>query len=323
VRLAFSFQTKYLGMSPFRCPSLFTILSFLEYEYGVFHPIGGCGAVSEAMAALARRMGVEIRLETPVDRILYEAGEAVGVEAGGERLATGAVVVNGDFGHTVRRLIPDGMRRAWPDRKIDKAKLSCSTFMLYLGLEGDVGDLELHTIVLSQDYERNIHEISNGTLPDRPSFYVQHAGRTDPGLAPPGHTSLYVLVPVPNLRCNVDWGKETPRYRRLVLDRLKLLGLSDLERRIRYERVVTPRATPPGRAAPSTATTHSARSAPRWTHARSVRMAAAATRAPETAMSASAAGRTSRRAALHAPASARQGTPMAGAGENPARRPRL
>ena len=242
VRLAFSFQTKYLGMSPFRCPSLFTILSFLEYEHGVFHPVGGCGAVSEAMAALARRMGVEIRLETPVDRILYEAGEAVGVEAGGERLATGAVVVNGDFGHAVRRLIPDEMRRAWPDRKIDKAKLSCSTFMLYLGLEGDVGDLEHHTIVLSRDYERNIHEISNGILPDRPSFYVQHAGRTDPGLAPPGHTSLYVLVPVPNLRCNVDWEKDAPRYRRLALERLNLLGLGDVERRIRYERLVTPRA---------------------------------------------------------------------------------
>ena len=30
VRLAFSFQSKYLGMSPFRCPSLFSILSFIE-----------------------------------------------------------------------------------------------------------------------------------------------------------------------------------------------------------------------------------------------------------------------------------------------------
>ena len=38
VRLAFSFQTKYLGMSPFQCPSLFSILSFLEYEHGVYHP---------------------------------------------------------------------------------------------------------------------------------------------------------------------------------------------------------------------------------------------------------------------------------------------
>ena len=34
-------------MSPFRCPSLFTILAFMEYEHGVFHPTGGCGAVLE------------------------------------------------------------------------------------------------------------------------------------------------------------------------------------------------------------------------------------------------------------------------------------
>ncbi|MEI6241496.1 MAG: phytoene desaturase family protein, partial [Planctomycetia bacterium] len=57
IRLAFTFQSKYLGMSPFRCPSLFSILSFLEYEHGVYHPIGGCGAVSTAMARLAQEMG--------------------------------------------------------------------------------------------------------------------------------------------------------------------------------------------------------------------------------------------------------------------------
>ena len=47
IRLGFSFQSKYLGMSPFTCPSLFSILSFLEYEHGVFHPVGGCGAVTK------------------------------------------------------------------------------------------------------------------------------------------------------------------------------------------------------------------------------------------------------------------------------------
>jgi phytoene desaturase len=241
VRLAFSFQTKYLGMSPFQCPSLFTILSFLEYEHGVFHPVGGCGAVSDAMAALADRMGVEIRLNSPVDRILYEDGEAVGVEAAGERFMAGSVVVNGDFGHAARRLIPEAMRPAWTDKKLDRAKISCSTFMLYLGIEGDVGDLSHHTILLSRDYERNIHEITNGILPEEPSIYVHHAGATDSTMAPPGHTSLYVLVPVPNLRCGIDWTSEAPRYRRIALERLKLLGLSDIESRIRFERVVTPR----------------------------------------------------------------------------------
>lgn len=241
VRLAFSFQTKYLGMSPFQCPSLFTILSFLEYEHGVYHPVGGCGAVSEAMANVARRMGVDIRLNTPVEGIVYENGEAVGVEASGERFAAGAVVVNGDFGHAIRRLVPEEMRPRWTNRKLSRAKISCSTFMLYLGIEGGVGDLAHHTILLARDYERNIREITDGVLSDEPSLYVQHAGATDPSLAPQGHTSLYVLVPAPNLRCNIDWSREAPRYRRLALERLKLLGIADIESRIRFERMVTPR----------------------------------------------------------------------------------
>ena len=71
VRLAFSFQSKYLGMSPFKCPSLFTILSFLEHEYGVFHPVGGCGAVMEAMARVARDLGVDIRTGEEVKELEF------------------------------------------------------------------------------------------------------------------------------------------------------------------------------------------------------------------------------------------------------------
>lgn len=240
VRLAFSFQTKYLGMSPFQCPSLFTILSFLEYEHGVYHPMGGCGAISEAMAKVARNLGVDIRLNAPVESIDYTDGQATGLTSKGEHFQAGSVVVNGDFGHAMRRLVPESMRGAWKDKKIERAKISCSTFMLYLGIEGDVGDLAHHTILLSREYERNITEITDGILPEDPSIYIQHAGATDSSMAPAGHTSLYILVPVPNLRGEIDWPKETARYRKLALDRLKILGLHDIESRIRYERVVTP-----------------------------------------------------------------------------------
>ena len=87
VRIAFSFQSKYLGMSPFRCPSLFTILSFLEYDYGVFHPRGGCGAVMTAMAEVADRMGVAVRLDEPVEEISgRQAAARSAVRTGGARL---------------------------------------------------------------------------------------------------------------------------------------------------------------------------------------------------------------------------------------------
>lgn len=241
VRLAFSFQTKYLGMSPFRCPSLFTILSFLEYEHGVYHPVGGCGAVSEAMAGLARRMGVDLRLNTTVERVLFEGSRASGVVAGGETLKADAVMINGDFAKVVQALVPERHRPRWRDAKIAKARLSCSTFMLYLGLEGTMPPgLGHHTILLAEGYERNIREITEGTLPMQPSLYVQHAGYTDGGMAPPGHTALYVLVPVPNLKAGIDWRATRASYRALILERLKLLGIPDLESRIRYERILDP-----------------------------------------------------------------------------------
>lgn len=242
VRLAFSFQSKYLGMSPFRCPSLFTILSFLEYEHGVFHPIGGCGAVSAAMARVAERTGVEIRLGTPAERIAFDGRRATGVDTPSGHLPADAVVVNADFSGTIPKLIPDAVRRQWTDTRIARARYSCSTFMLYLGVEGTFPDLPHHSILLSEDYRRNIRQIETGELPDVPSLYLQHAGANDPTMAPPGHASLYLLIPVPNLRSGIDWDATAPHYRRLALERAQTaLGLPDLEPLIRYERMITPR----------------------------------------------------------------------------------
>jgi phytoene desaturase len=240
VRLAFSFQTKYLGMSPFRCPSLFTILSYLEYEHGIFHPIGGCGAISRAMARVAERLGVEIRLSTPVDRIAFEGRRARGVEVGGTRHEADAVVVNADFAHAIPKLIPAELRRDWSDQKIEKANYSCSTFMLYLGLDRTFPELAHHTVILSEEYKRNISDIETGTIPDVPSLYVQHAGATDPTMAPAGHTALYVLIPVPNLLKRPDWPAQAARYREIALDRLQAIGLPDLRPHIRYEKIVAP-----------------------------------------------------------------------------------
>ncbi len=240
VRLAFSFQTKYLGMSPFRCPSMFTILSYLEYEHGIWHPKGGCGVVSEVMARLAERHGVEFRYDTPVDRVAFDGRRARGVDAAGAHHAADAVIINADFAGAVPKLIPNELRGSWKDRQIEKARYSCSTFMLYLGIEGTLPDLHHHSVVLSERYEENLRQIESGILPEKPSFYLHHGTATDETLAPPGHATLYMLVPVPNLRFGTDWSKEAPRYRELALQRLADIGLPDIASRIRYEKMLTP-----------------------------------------------------------------------------------
>lgn len=241
IRLAFSFQSKYLGMSPFNCPSLFSILSFLEYEYGVWHPYGGCSAVSEGMGRVARETGVRFSLGEEVKEVLFDGRRAVGVRTQSGEHRADALVINADFAHAMTKLVPNRLRRKWTDEKLAKKKFSCSTFMMYLGVEGKFDHLPHHTIHCAANYAENLADIeTRHTLTEDPSFYVQNACATDPDLAPAGCSTLYVLAPVTHRHANVDWSKEAPAFRARMLRQLEKVGIEGLEKRIRFEKVVTP-----------------------------------------------------------------------------------
>ncbi|MCU0708443.1 MAG: phytoene desaturase family protein [Pirellula sp.] len=242
--IAFSFQAKYLGMSPFRCPSLFSILSFLEYEYGVFHPVGGCGAVSQGMARVARELGCDIRLNEPVQSMQWQGKRVTSVTTDRGSYDVDAIVINADFAHAMQHLVPNHLRSRWTDEKIETKRFSCSTFMMYLGVDKIYDQLPHHTIFISKDYEGNLREIEDEkVLPREPSFYVQNPVVTDDSLAPHGKSGLYVLVPVPHLSPSTPWDEaQTAAFRKLTLQRLGEIGLEDLERHIEYEHVITPRS---------------------------------------------------------------------------------
>ena len=241
LRLAFAFQAKYLGMSPFQCPSLFSILSFLEYEYGVHHPVGGCSGVSEMMQRVAEEMGVEFRLGEAVNAIVFEGKKAVGVQTSNGIYQSDALVINADFANTMTTLVPDHLRRRWTDRKLAKKRYSCSTFMMYLGIEGLYNHLDHHTIYTAEDYVANLADIeTNHRLTDDTSFYIQNASITDSTLAPLGHSTLYILAPVSNMHEDIDWDVKKQSFRDQLIRQLSKVGIHDIENRIRFEKIVTP-----------------------------------------------------------------------------------
>ncbi len=241
VKLAVGFQSKYLGMSPYNCPSLFTILPFIEYEYGVWHPTGGCHAIIQAMARACTDMGVEIITDAPVQSIDFDGRRARAVVTRGQRHAHDHILINADATWALKNLIPPSLRPDWTDQRIDSARYSCSTCMLYLGVRGEV-DLPHHTIAIASDYKGNLDDISiHGRLSDEPSMYVCNPSAIDPTLAPPGCSSLYVLLPTPNTRSDIDWNAQRPALRARMMDQLRTrFGIHDIEDRIVIERMVTP-----------------------------------------------------------------------------------
>lgn len=242
LKYAFTFQAKYLGMSPWECPGTFSILSYLEHEYGLFHPIGGVNRICDAMAEVIQEYGGKVETSNGIKKIRTRNGKAIGVELeNGERMDADHVVINADFATAMTQFFEPGELKKYSPERVASKKYSCSTFMLYLGIDGTV-NIPHHTILFSDDYKKNVNEITKlGVLSQEPSIYVHNPGISDPTMAPPGKTALYILMPVPNLSGETNWQEEKSRVREQVLRRLEcepeLKGISS---RIEMEEMVTP-----------------------------------------------------------------------------------
>ncbi|WP_273850567.1 phytoene desaturase family protein [Guptibacillus spartinae] len=242
LRLSFTFQAKYLGMSPWECPGAFTILSYMEHAYGIFHPIGGLNQIPQAMAKVIKEEGGEVHTNKGVKQLLLDGKTVKGVELeDGSLEYADEVIINADFAHAVKHLIPTGSVKKYTPEKMEQKKYSCSAFMLYLGVDKKY-DLPHHSIIFSSDYKKNVEELTKQKiLSEDPSIYVQNASVTDDTLAPEGKSSIYILAPVPNNFSLVDWEERKGDFRRLVLDQLEQrTGFKDIEQHIEVEEMYTP-----------------------------------------------------------------------------------
>ncbi|WP_312128724.1 phytoene desaturase family protein [Lysinibacillus capsici] len=243
LQLAFTFQAKYLGMSPWESPGAFSILSFIEHAYGVYHITGGINKLTQAMAKVVRENGGEIYTNCGVSKLWLDGRKVKGVILdNGEKIASNEVIINSDFGHAMTHLVEPGVLKKYTKEKLEKKKYSCSTFMLYLGVNKKF-DLPHHTIWFAKNYRKNVEEITNHKLlSDDPSIYIQNAVVTDPTVAPQGKSTLYVLAPVPNNFSHIEWDTCEQDYRNMLIGLIEdKLGIENLEQYIEEEHIISPK----------------------------------------------------------------------------------
>jgi len=205
--------------------------------------MGGLCRIPEAFAKVACEEGAEIHTSCPVKRVLLKGKRACGVELeNGEKVFCDDVVINADFGHAMSTLFPDSNLKKYSATALAKRKYSCSTFMMYLGLDRLYPDAEHHMIVFAEDYKRCLEDITRAKIvSDDLSVYVRNAVNLDPSCAPPGHSALYILAPVPNNTSGINWDEHKSAYRENILRLLETrTPYTDLREHIREELILTP-----------------------------------------------------------------------------------
>ena len=197
------------------------------------YPIGGSGALVEALVRGLKRWGGRLRLGTHVDKIWVEHNQTQGVILkNGERVRAKTVISNATLWDTCNHLLeqtdlPENYRQTALDTP------AVDSFMhLHLGIRAEgLEDLTIHHVVV-HDTDKDITTPGNTCMISIPSVL-------DPSLAPAGHhvVHAYTLEPWDGWQRNKEYNakkeaKAQPLIRALqrvipdICDRitLKLIG---------------------------------------------------------------------------------------------------
>jgi phytoene desaturase len=245
LRQAFSFHSLLVGGNPFDTSAIYSLIHYLERNWGVFFVRGGTGALVDALARLFVELGGELHLSAPIEHIRVlpaRTGVVHRALCRGVEREYDLVVSNADLYQTYAKLYrgAPGARRMV--RRLERLDWSMSLFVLYFGANRVWPDVAHHTVLFGQRYRELLREIFNGPhVPEDFSLYLHAPTVTDPSLAPPGCSAFYVLSPVPHLgKAKIDWDLAGPEYAERILAALERRLLPDLRRHLITRHFITP-----------------------------------------------------------------------------------
>ena len=243
IRMALSFHPLFIGGNPFKVTAIYSMIAYLERQFGVHFVMGGTGALVRAMAQLVDRQGGRVLLNSEVAEITCEGARATGLRlADGRTVKADIVVSNAETAHTYTKLLAKAPRKRWSDARLSRARYSMSLFVWYFGTSRQYADVPHHTILMGPRYRELLHDIFEKKMLAKDfSLYLHRPTATDPSLAPAGCDAFYVLSPVPHQDSGIDWVKQAPAYKAAIAAHLDSTVMPGFRDHIATEKLITPR----------------------------------------------------------------------------------
>lgn len=228
----------YTGSDPRKAPAVLLTIAFVEITFGAWHVRGGIGTLAEALRDRCLELGVQIHLNTPVEKILTDESGATGILVNGSEFKADYIISNADSELTFNALLSKSERRAERERKkLQRAEKSLSGFSLLLGLDNSKFDgllpvMKHHNVYFPQDYDREFDQVFDLNQPvDDPTIYIC-APQDSSMVKGENKEAWFVLVNAPrhDPKEGWDWSKDPESYAKKIIEKLDSLGLRVSER---------------------------------------------------------------------------------------------
>ncbi len=229
----------FLGTDPAQAPAIYSIMTHVDLNLGVFFPQKGMAGAAEGFASLCRELGVELVSGAEVLKILTEENQAVGVETNKGTFLADVVVSSADYHHSDTNLL-DGKHRTYSDSYWEKRVVAPSMFIAYLGIGRELKGLEHHNLYFAKDWNTHFDAIfKNPAWPEDPCFYLSCISKTDSSSAPEGCENVFLLVPVaPGL---VDTEEQRNAYFEHIADHVQKVTGEDIRKDLLVKRLYSHR----------------------------------------------------------------------------------
>jgi phytoene dehydrogenase-like protein len=231
IKQVLSMLTGYLTDDPAGLGAVSMAPIFGYYFDGGYYPAGGSQTLANALAGVICANGGEVRLRTPVQRILVEQGRAVGVELNArETHCAEAVISNADLQRTLLGMVGREHLPAAYAQQVSALKPATSAFMIFLGL-----DIVPNRQPLVSYWSENEDDSIGMMMPSL----------VDPSLAPDGHSSIVLMNFIQQPQAT-DWDRRAPDYlwrKRAYGDRMLAVAeqvIPGLREHIVYRQDATP-----------------------------------------------------------------------------------
>lgn len=214
------FPVLFLGAKPSNTPSFYNFMNYADFGIGTFHPKGGMYKVIEAMQTLAKSLGVKIKTESPISKIIVENKTAIGVVSNGTSYYSDIVLSGADYYHT--ETLIEEKHRQYSEEYWSKKTFAPSSLLFYIGFDKKLKNINHHTLFFDVDFDAHAKAIyDTPEWPENPLFYASFPSKTDDAFAPNGKEAGIFLIPLaPGL-------KDTPvlraEYFNKIIDRFEYL----------------------------------------------------------------------------------------------------